>query len=359
MKLVIKVGTQSILGPDGAFFEKILRSLVAQIVALKQEAHHIIFVSSGAVALGRRVAREILNLSYGDSLEEKQMLASLGQHELMHAYAALFKEHGKLVAQVLLTKQDFQTRKHYLNIARILRETEKNKDIIPIVNENDSVSIEELMFTDNDELAGLIAAQMNADKLIILTNVKGVYDKSPHEPDARLISIIDPQKGWPEVSSLKSSQGRGGMSSKLATARKMAALGIMTHIASVEEENVILRLVKGKNLGSTILPRQKKSNIKKWIAFNEDKQNGAIHINTCLFDILKENKRIVSILPVGIEKYRGDFKKGDLVKIISPNGDEIGFGIAQYGAEKLEDVLGVKGKKTFIHYDHLYIKIGA
>ena len=359
MKIIIKVGTQSILTSDGTVLETTVDCLVKQMVTLQQEGHHVVLVSSGAVGSGRKVARELLKRQYGSSLGEKQVLAALGQHELIHAYAQLFKKYGVLVAQVLLTKQDFQTRKHYLNIARLLREIGNQTHIIPIINENDSVAIEELMFTDNDELAGLIAAQMNADKLIILTNVKGIYDKVPSAPGAQLISVIDPKKGWPNVSSIKSAHGRGGMISKLGTARKMSALGITTHIANVDDPDVILRLVRGEKVGSTILPQEKKSTIKKWIAFNKEKQNGSIQINAGLLEILQENKKVVSILPIGIEKFEGDFKKGDLIRIISPNGQEVGIGIARYDSNKLKDFLGLKEKKEFIHYDHLHLTMGS
>lgn len=355
MKVVIKVGTQSILSDDGTPFEPVIRHLVDQIAAMQQEGHQIILVSSGAVSSGRKVASQILGRHYGSSIGEKQLLASLGQYELMHLYAGLFKTYNLLASQLLLTKQDFQTRQHYLNIARLLREILEHKTIVPIINENDSVAIEELMFTDNDELAGLISAQINADKLIILSNVEGVYTGHPNDAGSQLIPIIDPQKGWPEVSAAKSTQGRGGMISKLGTARHMSTLGITTHIASINQESVIKRLLHDEQVGSTILPNKRKSNIKKWMAYNLDKQNGKIVINDCLWTILKENKRVISILPVGIEQFQGLFKKGDLVEILNLAGQRVGVGIAKYDADKLNDYLRHKGKPEFIHYDYLHV----
>ena len=315
----------------------------------------MVLVSSGAVSSGRKVARQQLGRQYGTSIGEKQLLASLGQHELINIYSALFKEYNILVSQLLLTKQDFQTRQHYLNIARLLRELLEHKNIVPIINENDSVAIEELMFTDNDELAGLIAAQMNADKLIILSNVKGVYSGHPDVEGSEFIPIIHTEEDWPEISSIKSTHGRGGMSSKLGTARKMSKLGITTHIAGFDEPQVLTRIIALEQLGTTILPSKKKSNIKRWIAYNIDKQTGSISINHCLFDILKENKRVISILPVGIEQCTGNFKKGDLVEIRSRDGLKIGLGIAKYDANKLCECLGQKDQPEFMHYDHLHI----
>ncbi|MDE1151617.1 MAG: glutamate 5-kinase [Micavibrio sp.] len=360
MKIVIKVGTQAILAADGTALKGAMPALVRQIVELQQTGNHVVLVSSGAVSSGRRVAREALGAEFGTSTGEKQVLASMGQPELMAAYAKLFRPHGIATAQLLLTKQDFHTRKHYLNIARLLREVLSRKNIIPVINENDSVAIEELMFTDNDELAGLIAAQLNADKLIILTSVNGVYDGNPSDAGTKLIATIDPEKdGWPKVSTAKTTHGRGGMATKLGTARKMSDLGITTHIAGMHEKDVILRVLAKDPPGTVILPLKKKSNLKKWIAYSDGKKSGVIRVNAPLFDILKDNSRVLSILPVGIKSFVGSFEKGDLVDIAAPDGSIIGMGIARYGAEKLREYIGQKGKPEFIHYDHLHIKTGS
>jgi glutamate 5-kinase len=360
MKIVIKVGTQSILSSDGTLLESRLVNLVRQMSKLHDAGHQIVLVSSGAVGSGRRVARERLGLEMGSSIGEKQVLASLGQHELMHAYSRLFEAHELGAAQLLLTRQDFQTRHHYLNIARLLHEIMERKTIIPVINENDSVSVEKLMFTDNDELSGLIAAQINADRLIILTSVAGVYDGNPDKPGAKLIPVIDPEKGgWPEVSTSKTAMGRGGMMSKLDTARKMSGLGITTHIAATSEKDVLERLLGANPPGTRILPQKKKSSLKKWMAYSTEKGHGAIRINQTLYELLKESKKVISILPVGIQSCTGDFEKGDLVEISGPDGKKIGSGIARYGAEKLHENLGVKGKPVFIHYDHLHLDTGT
>ena len=355
MKIVVKVGTQSILSSDGRPLESVLTDLVKQILKILQNGHKIVLVSSGAVGFGRSVVRQMLKREYGKSIGEKQVLASLGQHELMHVYAQIFNQHNMLVSQLLLTKQDFHTRQHYLNITRLLFEILSNDNIIPIVNENDSVAIKELMFTDNDELAGLIAAQINADKLIILSNVEGVYTGHPSDQDSKLIPIIDPKNDWPQVSSSKSTHGRGGMVSKISTARKMSGLGITTHIASINQYDVLTKLIGGDMLGTIILPSKKKSTIKRWIAYNTWQATGSITINDCLYKILKENKHVVSILPVGITLYAGDFKRGDPVDIIAPDHKKIGIGLARYDSNKLRELCGQKNNSAFIHYDHLHI----
>jgi glutamate 5-kinase len=356
MKLVIKLGTAAILAEDGTLRQAVLVDIVNQIVQLQKAGHSVILVSSGAVGSGRRVSRALLGKTYGAFTAEKQVLASIGQHELMQTYAALFKEHGLLASQILLTKQDFNTKKHYYNIVQLLQEILKQKVIIPIINENDSVAVEELMFTDNDELAGLIAAQQNADKLIILSSIDGVYDGHPSEPGSKLISVINPDDKWHDVSADKSAQGRGGMRSKLGTARKMSALGITTHIAHGSENNVIMRLVDDERLGTTILPFKKKSNTKRRIAFNYHINPGAIRINAPLLELIRKNDKALSILPVGVEQFSGDFKTGDLIDVLTSDGHKIGVGIARYASVKLQENLGQKGKPAIIHYDHLYIE---
>ncbi|HYD18601.1 MAG TPA: glutamate 5-kinase [Patescibacteria group bacterium] len=360
MKIVIKIGTQAILASDGTLLKSAMPALVRQVAKLQQAGHRVVLVSSGAVASGRRVARESLGREYGGTLGEKQLLASLGQPELMQAYAKLFRPHGIAVAQLLLTKQDFHTRKHYLNIARLLRETLEAGNIIPIINENDSVAVEELMFTDNDELAGLIAAQLNADKLLILTSVEGVYDRNPDEAGAKIIPLINPEKdGWPKVSATKTALGRGGMASKLGTARKMSDLGVTTHIAAMKVKDVILRLADGESIGTTILPRKKRSNLKKWIAFDSARKSGVIRVNAQLYALLKDSSRALSILPVGIKACSGSFEKGDMVEVADPDGRRIGVGIARYGAEKLREHMGQKNRPELIHYDQLHIDAGG
>jgi glutamate 5-kinase len=358
--IVIKVGTQAILAENGAPLAETLGNLTGQIAALMQSGHQVALVSSGAVGSGRHAARQLLGREYGKTTGEKQLLAALGQHELMRTYAALFAPHGIAVAQLLLTKQDFHTRQHYLNIARLLREVTAQKKVLPIINENDSVSIEELMFTDNDELSGLIAAQMNAARLVILTSVDGVYTGHPDDPQSKKIDVIDPLKDtWPEAHAGKTVQGRGGMATKLSTARKMSELGITTHIASLKDENVLVRLAAGETLGTTILPCARQSSLKKWMAFTGGAaQTGSITVNTKLAELLRTGGKALSLLPVGIEAAAGDFKKGDLIDIRAPNGTKIGIGIARYGADRLREYIGHKGKPEIIHYDHLHIRTG-
>ena len=139
------------------------------------------------------------------------------------------------------------------------------------------------------------------------------------------------------------------------TARKVSNLGITTHIASINHDSILTRLINQEPLGTTILPQSKKSNVKRWIAYHSEKNTGTIYINRCLFEVIQENKRIMILLPVGIEKYSGHFKRGDLIDICAPDGHKIGVGIAKYDAHKLNEYAGQKGKPALIHYDYLHI----
>jgi glutamate 5-kinase len=354
VKIVIKVGTQSILSDNGEPSEEILEKLVGNIVELQKMGHRVILVSSGAVGYGRYLTKHFHNAQYGHSIGEKQLLASIGQVELMNNYGKLFAKYNILVSQMLLTKQDFFTRKNYLNISKILNQILQQNDIIPILNENDSIAIEELMFTDNDELAGLIASQINAKHFIMISNVDGVYDKNPSEPDAKIIPIIAHANDWPKISNEKSDFGRGGMASKITTARKTSDLGITTHIISMDNIDKIKDIEKNYSLGTKILPSSKKSNIKKWIAFNNKQTNNFIIIKDDLIDILN-NKQQASIFPIVVKDFCGDFKKGDMIKILSSDKIEIGIGMAKYDSNKLKEYMRQKNKPEFIHYNYLYI----
>ncbi len=255
MRIVIKIGTHALLTKEGAIHQDIIDSITSQIARLQKDNISVILVSSGAVAFGRLRAKNIIDRDYGETVADKQLLASLGQHELMRCYADAFQRHGLLNSQLLLTRDDFHVREHSLNIERLLTKIMSDQSIVPIINENDSTIVEGLEhgFSDNDELAGAVAKQINADKLILLTNVSGVFDKDPEKPDAKLIKTIYPDDAALNISTTTSKHGRGGMASKLATARKVSTSGIMTHIANANESDVILKIMAGDDIGTTIL----------------------------------------------------------------------------------------------------------
>ena len=213
------------------------------------------------------------------------------------------------------------------------------------------------MFTDNDELAGLISAMMNTDMLMILTNVDGIYDGDPQQPGTKIISVFDSCKidiRAISSSSKKSSFGRGGIVTKCNTAEKIAGIGIPVHIANGKAENIILKVLNNETVGTRFPARKLASSFKKYMAHAYEEAKGKVVINEGAKTVLHSEKAH-SLLPVGVTHVIGKFKKGDLIKIIDENDREIGLGLARYGYKKAKEVVGVKNQKPLIHYDHLYL----
>ncbi len=230
-RIVVKIGSQVLCDPEGELNREVLRALVDQVSHLADSGWQVLLVSSGAVAAGHGVSGSQLH-RISDPVARKQVLAAIGQVRLMETYRSLFEQHGLTVAQVLTSKSDFQTRGHYLNMRGCI-EALLTAGIVPIVNENDVVAVTELMFTDNDELAGLLAGMVKADLLCLLSTVPGVYDGDPDNPAAECLTTWDENKHQIEDIVLRgtSALGRGGMHSKLAIARKTAKLGTEVVIA--------------------------------------------------------------------------------------------------------------------------------
>ena len=361
LRLVIKIGTLALAGVDGAPDAVLLGKLAEEIAALKRARHHVILVTSGAVGTGRALTRNHGALKSCDEVAERQILASLGQAQLMALYQNLLAPHGFAAAQILLTKQDLRTRAHHKHVMHLFSALEKQPHILPIVNENDSVTVDELMFTDNDELAGLLAAMINADRLLVLSHVAGVYDRPPGAPGAKVIPLIDweKKKGMPEDVKGKSAGGRGGMTSKLAVARKMAQLGIPTHIAAAREDNIITRLMKNETVGTAIAPLPGKRNaVKRWLASEINLVPASVTANECLAAIMRDPQQAISLLPVGLTHIKGEFDKGDLVQVIDDKGKPLALGVARYDAAALRRALGKKQQPVFIHYDQLHRMAG-
>lgn len=352
-RILVKIGTNVLTRPDGLLDITAISRLVDQISILKKQGIDVVLVSSGAVGAGR----SMLNIPDKVSkVVKRQVLSSIGQVKLMETYRQLFSNYQLFCAQVLSTKEDFRDRVHYLNIKNCFHALLRD-NIIPIVNENDVISISELMFTDNDELAGLVAAMINADALIILSNVDGVLDRPPEEKGSKVIREIDPaNKKWKKlIFPSKSSFGRGGMHTKFRVAEKAAQLGITTYIANGKKDDILLNILKDDFIGTRFIAGSKISNVKKWIAYNAEAHKGSVYINAGAEEILRQTDTVSSLLPVGIIQIKGDFKKGDLLRILNQKNQAIGLGIAQYGAEKAALWIGKKGGKALVHYDYLLL----
>ncbi len=241
-RIVVKIGSNALTRPDGRLDVTRMSALVDQIAWLRQHGCEVILVSSGAVACGRR---ELDNVDHElDSVEQRQLFSALGQAKLIGLYYDLFREYHIHVGQVLTMKENFEPGEQYRNQRACMTVMLEN-DVLPIVNENDTVSVTELMFTDNDELSGLIAQMMQADTLVLLSNIDGIYTGNPNDPQSRLIKEVAPNTDLTEyIQAEKSSAGRGGMQSKYATATKIQQAGIRVIIANGKRENVLVDLME-------------------------------------------------------------------------------------------------------------------
>jgi len=357
LRIVIKLGSNVLTRKDGTLDITHMSSLVDQIVALKKTGTEIILVSSGAVAAGKAELK--IQDKKMDMVSARQLFSAVGQVKLVNMYYSFFHQHNINCGQILATKEDFSTRRHYLNQRNCMTIMLDN-NIIPIVNENDAISVNELMFTDNDELSGLVAAMMNCHKLIILSNIDGIYNGNPDNKTSKVLREIDVLKDNIEdyIQETKSSAGRGGMLTKYNIARKVAEEGIEVIIANGKKENILSDVIE-KPIGSLFtcfIPQTKKtSSIKKWIAHSDGFAKGEVYVNKCAKDALFGNKAI-SLLPVGIVKVTGNFEEGDIVKIMDEDGIQLGVGKTSYNSEQSTELIGIKGAKPIIHYDYLYIE---
>ena len=368
-RIAVKIGSNVLTRRNGTLDVTRMSALVDQVAELHKAGVEIILVSSGAVASGRSEIHPAKKL---DSVDQRQLFSAVGQAKLINRYYELFREHGIPVGQVLTMKENFATRRHYLNQKNCMTVMLEN-GVIPIVNENDTISVSELMFTDNDELSGLIASMMDAQVLIILSNIDGIYNGSPADPASEVIRKIEHGKDLSSyIQTSKSSFGRGGMLTKTNIARKVADEGITVIIANGKRDNILVDLlhqelpalfpdVQSSALDSQLtytrfIPApQPVSSVKKWIAHSEGLAKGELHIDDCATKVLASDKA-VSILPIGITDVRGEFEKDDIVRIIDFEGNPIGVGKANCSSEQAREAMGKHGKKPVVHYDYLYIE---
>jgi len=361
-KLVIKIGS-SLLVEGGKLREKWLKNFAKNVADLIAKDFQITIVSSGAIALGRgflKVSNKKL------SLEEKQAAAAIGQIQLMSFYRDFFKKLNIDVAQILLTASDCNARDRYLNSKNTIETLLKNH-IIPIINENDTVAVDEIKIGDNDRLAARVAQMISADVMILFSDIDGLYDKNPKtEKSAQLIHEVEAITK--EIENMAggsvSSVGTGGMITKILAAKMLASTGCETVITNGISDNALKNLVDGKQ-NFTVFHSGKKSakSRKHWLSgfFNP---KGELIVNTCAVDVLKSKK--ISLLPIGIVAVNGDFKEGEAVFIRDEKGNHIGSGISNYAAldvkkilekksDEVKKILGKSAKKEVVHIDNLVV----
>ncbi|MBI3756089.1 MAG: glutamate 5-kinase [Deltaproteobacteria bacterium] len=339
-KIVIKIGSAVLAGGyDEGLDEAVFSSLAKSISEIKKSGKEVILVTSGAIAIGMKK----MGLKQRPaSIPEKQAVAALGQGSLMALYEKAFSPLGEKVAQVLLTHDDLGNRQRFLN-ARNALSTLLGYGIIPIINENDTVAVEEIKFGDNDHLAALVTNLVEADILIILTDIDGLFDKDPKKSkSAKLISTVKDVdhivQGWAGESG--GIFGTGGMASKVEAAKKAAHFGVSTVIANGTDSDILRKVFDCVDIGTLFLPMEDRLTSKKhWIAFSA-RPTGRIFVDDGAKDaILKKGK---SLLPSGITKIDGIFEAGEVIHCIDRHGKEFARGAVNYSSTEIEKIKGIK-----------------
>jgi glutamate 5-kinase len=361
-RLVVKVGSALLVDAESARVNRAwLETLVEDLLRLRQRGQRVVLVSSGAIALGRRR----LGLKHGTlRLEESQAAAAVGQIRLAHAYKELLEAHDVTVAQVLLTLEDSERRRRYLN-ARATLESLLELGALPVINENDTVATAEIRYGDNDRLAARVAQMIGADCLVLLSDVEGLYSADPNvDPGARFIHEV--RQITPEIEAMAgrsaSQVGSGGMSAKIVAARIAVAAGCHLCIAAGAHKNPLRRIEEGADCTWFVPTATPAAARKQWIA-GTLRPAGAITIDDGALRALLEGR---SLLPAGVTGTRGRFDRGDTVSVIASDGAEVARGIVAYSesdaarimgrkSSEIADLLGFRGRDEMIHRDDLVL----
>lgn len=342
-RIVVKIGSSSLTSSEGGLNRKAIDFFSSELAALKAENYQILLVTSGAVAAG---FREIGYAERPKLLHEKQAAAAVGQALLMQNYREALTVHGVSAAQVLLTRSDFQNRKRMGNASMTLEEL-LGRGVIPIINENDTVSIDELKFGDNDTLSALVANLIKADQLIILTDMNGLYTKDPRiDPSAQRIDHVQEIDDdiYKIAGGAGTSVGTGGMRSKIDAAKIASRGGVPVFIGKLNQPGQLAQTVNGQGQGTyfeandSVLPRKK-----QWLGFL------SIPIGTLTVDAGAEEALIHggrSLLPVGVRESTGHFQAGDVVEVVNPDGEILGRGIVNYDADQMQDIMGLPSSEV-------------
>ena len=338
-RIVVKVGTNLLRGEEQGLNLQLIDHLAFQFARVREEERELILVSSGAVGAGAFA----LGLDHPPTdLSQRQALAAVGQSRLMQQYELAFKRHGLSVAQVLLTRNTFDSRELYLNTRNTL-ETLLQWEVVPIVNENDTVAIEELKFGDNDQLSALIAGKIGAGLLVLLTDVDGLYDRPPGQPGARRIPAVykDSDTDLVVGEGTGSRFGLGGMPSKLRAVCLAGDAGILTNICGGRTQNIILRVLAGDPVGTWFEPREKKvSARKRWIAAGKTPVDATIIVDRGAETAIQSGGK--SLLPSGVVGVQGSFVKGDLIHVVGTGSEPIARGLVRFSSDELRSVQGRK-----------------
>jgi glutamate 5-kinase len=359
-RIVVKIGS-SLLGDDRS---ETMEPLVRQVARFREQGRHLAMVSSGAIFFGMNSLGET---EYPQTLPRKQAMAAVGQSELMDFYQGLFTNFGLRTAQVLLTQQGIHNRQTYLNASNTLN-TLLDMGTIPIINENDTEATEEIQFGDNDTLSALVATLIDADLLIILTDVDGLYRRSDEEDD-ELVETVDHVddrvKSWAGQSGDKEASV-GGMATKLEAAETITQAGTPMVIASGRKTNVLESIIDGKKIGTFFKPKSGSDAVrgrKRWIGYHLPAK-GSVTVDSGALDALTHGGK--SLLPSGVVSTTGQFNRGDAIRLLSKEGNEFARGLSNYKVDEVDslkgchtseisDILGYHDYDEIIHRDNLVI----
>jgi glutamate 5-kinase len=361
-RVVLKIGTSVLLDNENRVSSAKAESFALQIKKAKEQGIDVIVVSSGAIACGM----EAMGLTKKPrDMARKQALASVGQSLLMRIYMDAFGRADMKVSQVLLTHEDTKSRSRCLNLLNTI-DTLLTMDVVPIINENDTLSFQEIMFGDNDNLSALIAQITNADLLLLLSDVDGLYDRDPNRfPDAHLIPMV--KKIDESVEKLaggtRSEKSIGGMVSKIEAARKAGHYGVPTRLIRGDVKDIVVRVLQGEQLGTLFLAKKRLPRKKCWIAF-AFKTKGKLWVDDGAERAITNNGR--SLLPSGITRVEGDFARGECVEITNQSGKIVGRGITNYSSSdvahikgsrsvEIEKKLGYKYTEEVVHRDNMVV----
>jgi len=365
-RIVLKLGSAVLTrSGDDRLDENLLDDVARGVSGLFDQGREAIIVSSGAVAAGAGLLRLP---GRSGSIPEKQALAAVGQSRLMHCYSMHFSRYGRSIAQLLLTRDDMEDRRRYLN-TRYTLEKLLSMGVVPIINENDTTTIDELRFGDNDVLSAIVTAKMKADFLIILSDVEGLYESDPRKnPKARLVNRVEEITPGIEAmaANTPSRLGAGGMQSKVEAARRAAFAGAHVCICNGKRPGVLEELIAGCCPGTLFLPQGARdlSSRDRWIAIGKSGVNRWLIIDDGARKALVDGKK--SLLAVGVRDVKGDFERGDVVEIRDARGTRLGKGLVNYNAgeisrikgarsDDIEKILGQKEYDEIVHRDNMIL----
>jgi glutamate 5-kinase len=351
-RIVVKFGTSLLTAGTKSLNPERMASLVAQLSRLRQQGADVVVVSSGAIAAGR----EKLGLTKKDSgIPYKQVLASVGQGRLMNVYERLFDKQGIIVAQALLTKTDLSNRHGYLNARNTLLAL-LELGVIPIINENDVVAVDEIherKFGDNDNLSAMVANLIDADLLMILTDIAGLYTADPNRnPDAKLVPVVKKIDAGIEklVSGSTSGLGTGGMVTKIEAAKLATTCGVTVIIADGRVSGNLEQVACGEEVGTRFLPSAKRLDSRERWMLSGLRTRGKLTVDTGAAQALKKNKR--SLLAAGVQSVEGTFKRGDIVNILDAQGVRLACGITNYTSDELAEIKGLHSEEIAARMGH-------